>query len=61
MSENKKQEKEVPFEIPVGGSLGLLALGAVGFTLWRKKKEEVKEKEEKEKEEKQKQEKEANG
>jgi uncharacterized membrane protein YebE (DUF533 family) len=44
MSENKKGE--VPkFEIPIEGSLGLLALGAVGYIAWKKKKEELKPKE----------------
>ena len=26
----------IPYDIPVEGSLGLLALGAVGITEWRK-------------------------
>jgi len=29
------------FEIPVEGSLGLLALGAVGINAWRKKQREM--------------------
>lgn len=29
------------FEIPEGGSLGLLALGYVGLMLWREKKREI--------------------
>ena len=41
MTESKKNIKqktgtEIPFEIPVEGSLGLLALGAVGIREWRK-------------------------
>jgi hypothetical protein len=35
---NKETGKE--FEIPVEGSLGLLALGAVGLKAWRMKKSE---------------------
>ena len=35
---NKETEKE--FEIPVEGSLGLLALGAVGLKAWRMKQAE---------------------
>jgi len=35
---NKETGKE--FEIPVEGSLGLLALGAVGLKAWRIKKSE---------------------
>lgn len=31
-------------EIPAGGSLGLLALGAVGIKAWRKKREEEEQK-----------------
>jgi|GEM_PF-862278 len=34
-----KEEKE--FEVPVEGSLGLLALGAVGIQAWRKKQREM--------------------
>ena len=30
-----------PYEVPVEGSLGLLALGAVGLMAWRTKREEV--------------------
>ena len=40
---NKKTEKQIttkdtklPFDIPVEGSLGLLALGAVGIIEWKK-------------------------
>ena len=29
-----------PFEVPVKGSLGLLALGAVGLMAWREKRQE---------------------
>ncbi len=41
MTESKKYVKqkagtEIPFKIPVEGSLGLLALGAVGIMEWRK-------------------------
>ncbi|MFK7950780.1 MAG: hypothetical protein AB8G11_24555 [Saprospiraceae bacterium] len=32
-----------PFEIPVEGNLGLLALGYEGIMLWRMKKREVQE------------------
>lgn len=41
---SKKEEtaKEIPYEIPAEGSLGLLALGAVGILAWRKKREELK-------------------
>ncbi|MGK0364248.1 MAG: hypothetical protein ACI85O_001305 [Saprospiraceae bacterium] len=34
-------ENGEPFEIPEGGSLGLLALGYVGLMLWRKKRKEI--------------------
>lgn len=34
-----KEGKE--FEVPVEGSLGLLALGAVGIQAWRKKQREM--------------------
>ena len=30
-----------PFEIPEGGSLGLLALGYIGVMLWREKRIEI--------------------
>lgn len=41
MSESKKNkstdnEPAIPYEIPVEGSLGLLALGARGIIEWRK-------------------------
>jgi hypothetical protein len=41
MTDSKKEVKQkggakIPFEIPVEGSLGLLALGAVGINEWRK-------------------------
>lgn len=38
----KKNLKEVPkqFEVPAEGSLGLLALGAVGLKAWRKARNE---------------------
>jgi hypothetical protein len=50
MKESKS--KQIPYEIPVEGSLGLLALGAVGLEAWRKvrreaMKEEVKKQKEK--------------
>ena len=36
-----KEKKEYPtYEIPVDGSLGLLALGAVGLEAWRKVRRE---------------------
>ncbi len=41
MSEEKKNEI-LEFEIPIGGSLGMLALGAVGYLAWKKKVEEAK-------------------
>ena len=31
-----KENKAIPYEIPVEGSLGLLALGARGIVAWRK-------------------------
>lgn len=40
---SKKTIKTI--EIPVDGSLGLLALGAVGIKTWRKKRAEEKSKE----------------
>jgi hypothetical protein len=36
--EDKNQQ---PFDIPVSGNLGLLALGYTGLVAWRKKKKEV--------------------
>jgi len=42
MTEKKLYPQNQIFEIPVDGSLGLLALGAVGLKAWRKKREEVK-------------------
>jgi hypothetical protein len=41
MSESKKNIKTksdaaIPYDIPVEGSLGLLALGAVGIMEWKK-------------------------
>lgn len=40
-----KEEKKEPriYKIPVQGSLGLLALGAVGIREWRKAREAAKE------------------
>ena len=32
----KRINKAIPYDIPVEGSLGLLALGAVGIIEWRK-------------------------
>lgn len=54
----KKTSKALPYDIPVEGSLGLLALGARGVIEWRKvrqanekanTKANIKDKEEKEK------------
>lgn len=36
-----KKEGDQPYEIPEGGSLGLLALGYVGIMLWREKRHEI--------------------
>lgn len=46
----QKQTGVKEYEIPVLGSLGLLALGDVGLKMWREKRdgEEAKEKEESE-------------
>ena len=46
----KKNEKEQKFDIPVEGSMGLLALGAAGLKAWRKVRDQAK-KEEKDKKE----------
>ena len=48
MTDSKKEIKhntgtEIPFKIPVEGSLGLLALGAVGIMEWRKVRDANKE------------------
>jgi hypothetical protein len=40
--ESEKNKKEIPFTIPVDGSLGLLALGHVGIREWRKVRDEAK-------------------
>lgn len=32
--------KDSDFEIPIGGSLGLLALGHIGLQLWRNKRKD---------------------
>jgi len=43
MSEKKKVTitlKGKPFEVPPGGSLGLLALGNVGIRAWKQAKKE---------------------
>jgi len=50
-----KSSTKIPYDIPVEGSLGLLALGAVGVTEWKKvrqahAKANAREQEEKEKE-----------
>lgn len=53
-NKNPEQQKVVNvnqvFEIPIEGSLGLLAYGARGIEAWRKKKQEVKAQQEKKKE-----------
>ena len=36
-----KNRQELTYHIPPEGSLGLLALGAVGIRAWRKKRAEV--------------------
>ena len=38
----KNNNAAIPFEITADGSLGLLALGAVGIKAWRKKRDEEK-------------------
>lgn len=38
---NIKTKDGKPFDIPLQGSLGLLALGDLGLMAWRKKKMEV--------------------
>jgi hypothetical protein len=43
INDSEKEKVIIPFEIPVDGSLGLLALGAVGIKAWRKKRDEAKE------------------
>jgi hypothetical protein len=40
-SEKSQNTAEKKFEIPVEGSLGILALGAAGIKAWRKKREEA--------------------
>ncbi|MDX2360695.1 MAG: hypothetical protein QNK23_07800 [Crocinitomicaceae bacterium] len=42
MKQESSQKKGVPFDIPLSGSLGLLALGDRGIRAWRKVKEEEK-------------------
>ncbi len=49
---NKKKEVTIllngkPFEVPPGGSLGILALGSVGVRAWKKAKKEWEENQEK--------------
>ena len=39
---NKQSKDSIPFKVPVSGSLGILALGAVGVQAWRKVKNENK-------------------
>ncbi len=40
--ENKNKKKSInPFEITADGSLGLLALGAVGIKAWKEKRKET--------------------
>jgi hypothetical protein len=41
-NDSEKNKKETPFVIPVEGSLGLLALGHVGISAWRKVRDESK-------------------
>lgn len=43
-SGQSNQEKDIPktYEVTAEGSLGLLAMGAVGIRAWRKKREEEK-------------------
>jgi hypothetical protein len=48
--EDKKNEKVIPPIITAEGSLGLLALGAVGIKAWRQKREEERIKKQKTKE-----------
>lgn len=36
------KKKVVPYDVPVEGSLGLLALGAAGIKAWREKRDELK-------------------
>jgi hypothetical protein len=44
-SENNEEKNPINMTaIPTAGSLGLLALGAVGIKAWREKREEEKEK-----------------
>ncbi len=38
------KETDKKYEIPKGGSLGLLALGDIGLLKWREKRKEVKDK-----------------
>jgi len=42
MNMPKNKKPQATFEIPVEGSLGLLALGAVGLRMWRKVRNEAK-------------------
>ncbi|MDQ3046447.1 MAG: hypothetical protein M3R27_02790 [Bacteroidota bacterium] len=38
-NKGEQSSSPVPFEIPAQGSLGLLALGAVGIKAWREKRD----------------------
>ena len=42
LTNGKDPEGNIPFEVTAAGSLGLLALGAIGIKAWRKKREEEK-------------------
>jgi hypothetical protein len=42
MNTPKNAKPKALFEIPAEGTLGLLALGAVGLRMWRKVREEAK-------------------
>ena len=46
-NDSEKNKKEIPFVIPVEGSLGLLALGHIGISAWRKVRDEAKKSEKK--------------
>lgn len=57
----EKDAKNIPYEVTPVGSLGLLALGAVGLKAWRQKREEFKALQEKNKEQNKEDKKENNG
>ena len=42
MTKQDKKTKAKKFQIPVEGSLGLLALGHIGVEAWRKKRDQQK-------------------